>query len=155
MKNIGLIISFAFCFNIMFAQNQEQISSQTAIKNTNLSISQTQIIQLKESVLLVRLHTKKASIKALREIGKNYDADIVEKKQFAENIRIIKAFRHYYNFCDVYFFFSEYSNNIINKEFDKVIFINDSLIDDTAINPDLSSFFIAEFSNHPIQTCSG
>jgi hypothetical protein len=123
---------------------------QTKKKKTSFSkqlqaSTKEQIIQLKNGALLVRLKTRTNAITALRKIGKNVQADVVEKQQAEFNLNIIDAFKKNFNFCPTYFFYSDYSDNIKEKQFDKVTFLNDSLRPDPTIKFDAKGFLIAEF----------
>ena len=109
------------------------------------AIAREQITRLHDGALLVRLHTKNKSITALRNIGKTKEADEVEKKQAEYNLNIVSAFKLNFSFCPVYFFYSDYSTNIIEKQFDQVVFLNDSLRADPNINFDFKSFLTADF----------
>jgi hypothetical protein len=126
------------------------ISQDTKKKKPNFrkqlhASTKEQIYQLKNGALLVRLKTKTTAIAALRKIGGNAKADIVQQQQAAFNSDIIWAFRKNFNFCPVYFFYSDYSDTVKAKHFDKVIFLNDSLQPDPAIKFDGKSFLIADF----------
>lgn len=104
-----------------------------------------QINQLHDGALLVRLKTRKNTIAVLREIGKNKLADKIENQQANLNKKIIGAFRNNFNFSQTYFFFSDYSQDIIDKKFDNVKFLNDSLLPDTTIVFHHKTFLTAEF----------
>lgn len=108
-------------------------------------LAKEQIIQLKEGALLVRLQTKKNSINALRKIGKGELADEIEAQQRNYNLKIISAFKNNFDFCPTYFFFSDYSQNILERQFDKVMFLSDSLHTDTTIKFNKGHFLTAEF----------
>lgn len=58
---------------------------------------------------------------------------------------IISAFKANFNFCPTYFFFSGSSTNIRERQFDKVVFLNDSLLPDTTLKFNNTSFLTAEF----------
>lgn len=128
------------------------ISQETLTKKKKTSFrrqlkisTKVHINQLKEGALLVRLQTKKNGINALRKIGKNIQADELEKKQADYNLNIINAFKTNFNFCPTYFFLSDYSTNISGRQFNKVIFLNDSLLADTTIKFENKNFLTAEF----------
>ncbi len=108
-------------------------------------ITNDQINQLKDGALLVRLQSKKKSITALRKIGKDHLADKIETKQRNYNVKIVSAFKTNFNFCPTYFFFSDFSQNIRDRQFDKVIFLSDSLFADSTTKFNQSNFLIAEF----------
>lgn len=104
-----------------------------------------EINQLKDGALLVRLRTKRNSITALRKIGKDKLAEKIETKQRRYNLKIVAAFKINFNFCPTYFYFSDYSQNVSERKFDKVIFLSDSLLPDTTIKFNQSHFLTAEF----------
>jgi hypothetical protein len=126
------------------------ISQDTNKKKTNFrkqlqASAKEQIYQLKNGALLVRLKTRTNAIAALRKMGENAKADAVQQQQASFNSDIIMAFRKNFNFCPVYFFYSDYSDTIKAKQFDKVIFLNDSLHPDPAVKFKEKSFLIADF----------
>ena len=128
------------------------VSQETHVKKKKISFrkqlnasTKEQINQLKDGALLVRLKTKKLGITALRKLGKNEQADEIEKKQAEFNLNIISAFKTNFNFCPTYFFYSDYSTNVKENQFDKVIFLNDSLRPDTTIKFENKKFLVAEF----------
>lgn len=82
---------------------------------------------------------------ALRKMGKNKSADKLQSIQNDFNISIIIAFREYFNFCPVYFFFSDYSKYVKEKKFEKVVFLNNNLEPDSGIRFTGKSFLTAEF----------
>ncbi|MCX6258988.1 MAG: outer membrane beta-barrel protein [Bacteroidia bacterium] len=109
--------------------------------------SKSQIEALKNGLLLVRLKTFENKINALMEAGYTEDAAKVKTKQETENKKIVSAFRNYFNFCNVYFFFSNNTIEIKNRKFNNV-FLNDSLVIDKTMTIDTTkSIFIAEFGN--------
>lgn len=86
-----------------------------------------QIIDLKSGVLLVRLKTRSSAITLMREKGWNTKADQVQAEQDAINKTIIAAFKSDFTFCQVYFFKSEDSDKVREKEFDQVDFFDSEL----------------------------
>ena len=108
-------------------------------------LAREQINQLQNGSLLVRLMSKNESIKALRKAGNNRMANTIEKEQNYLNLAIIDAFRNNFDFCNVYFFYSEYSQNIRNKEFDKVVFLNNNLKPDKTIKYNNEYFLTGEY----------
>lgn len=109
--------------------------------------SQEQIEQLHSGALLVRLQTRKSSIEALRKIGKDELADKKQSEQNEHNKEIIKAFKEDFDFCPVYFFFSDFSDKVRNDEIDQVEFLNENLEHDPSIQMNENSFLTAEVSN--------
>jgi len=131
----------------IFAQVQEASAKKKHINYRRYfkTLSVQQIKDLKQGALLVRLHTKKTTIAALRKNGNAKQADKVEQKQIETNKSIITAFRKNFDFCPVFFFYSDYSPFIIDRQFDKVVFLNNDLQADPTILFDKQNFLIAEF----------
>ncbi len=131
---------------------------------SNFSISQTphkyieaknHIIRLHDSsILLVRLQTKESSLQAYRNAGRHKFADKKELEQKALNQHIINAFRKNFNFCEVYFFYSNESSKIIEQKYHETIFLNDSLQKTPSIKPSLEAYYyyIAEFKTISSET---
>lgn len=107
--------------------------------------SEKQIVELHDGVLLVRLSTKKNTIAAMKKAGKIKLANKTETKLKERNQLIINAFRNNFNYCPVYFFYSDYSKYVTNNHLENVIFLNDSLELDQTIKTTKQTFFIAEF----------
>ncbi|MBE9466688.1 MAG: hypothetical protein IMY72_00005 [Bacteroidetes bacterium] len=145
-KQIIIIVLIIFFIpSIGLSQNKRKKKKKiSSIEQTRIT-SIKQINNLHNGVLLVRLKTKKMSISALKEIGKNELAHKVEIKQSNLNKEIISAFRDNFDFCPVFFFYSDYSQNIRDKQFDKVVFLNDNLLSDNISTFDNRNFFTAEF----------
>jgi len=101
---------------------------------------------LKSSALLVRLKTKSKTIDALKERGMDERAAEIQAEQKEQNLEIIKAFKGEFNFCKVYFFYSDDSKYIMNKQWNQVSFLNENLEADTSIRFDEDIFYTAEFS---------
>ncbi|MCZ4407641.1 hypothetical protein O3Q51_02390 [Cryomorphaceae bacterium 1068] len=109
-------------------------------------VAMNQIRDLRRGALLVRLPTSQPLITALNERGATDKTQEVIRAVETENRAIVSAFKANYSFSEVYFFYSNYSEDIrngnfsslMNADFDNVSFVRgDSLPD----------FFIAEFAN--------
>ncbi|MBN2778482.1 MAG: hypothetical protein JXR36_12605 [Bacteroidales bacterium] len=99
------------------------------------------------SILLVRLHSREKSIQAYRNSGKDKFADKKELEQNAYNLAIVKAFRENFNFCEVYFYYSDKTSDNIDDRFMRLVFLNDSLQEDQSILPNFGMYYhyVAEF----------
>lgn len=75
------------------------------------------IQQLSEGVLLVRLKTKEKTIAKYQELGMKDRAKATRVKQEAENAEILTAFDKIYQFSSVYFFYSDESKKLREKDF--------------------------------------
>lgn len=133
---------------IAIAQSGEAGNEEKSISFRKHSkiLAKQQIIRLHEGALFIRLQTKKRSIEALRRTGKENRAGELQNHQLELNKEIIQAFRLNFDFCPVYFFFSDQSPMIKKGNFEQITFLNDSLLPDTAIKFDRNSFLTAEFS---------
>jgi hypothetical protein len=145
MNKIRLLLFFLILCNFGIAQENTQVKKKVSFKKQVNAAAKVQINQLKNGALLVRLKTKKPTIAALRKIGREKQAIAMEEKQAKFNVDIIKAFKLNFNFCPTYFFYSDYSIKVREKEFDKVVFLNDSLKPDSSIKFLNTSFLVAEF----------
>lgn len=109
------------------------------------AMARTQALQLKGGVLLVNLHTYTNTVTSLQKIGKNKEADKLQSDLTKMNQEIINVFETYFKYCQVYYFYSTYSDSILAYKYDHVVF-------DSAYNPvpaillDTTSIFIADFS---------
>lgn len=104
-----------------------------------------QIKDLKEGMLLVRLKTSEKKIAAFEKRGDFVKAEKVKNMQRLENLEIVDAFKNYYNYSKVYFFFANETERILEGQWNGV-FLNDSLLRDPSINPEKTSkWFIGEF----------
>lgn len=113
-----------------------------------------QIETLKDGVLLIRLQNQQNTINALKKVKRFKEAEKAEYRQKELNLEYVKAFRSHFNFCKVYFFYSNHSQKIIDKKYDDVIFLNDSLIEDPTIKISSENIFTGEFTNLEQDTTS-
>ena len=121
------------------------LSSLSAIAQSDSEKAREQLQEMKDGVLLVRLFTNDAKIATLRHQGEEREAQRASNFQHQENKDIILSFSQVFQFCPVYFFYSEDSEAIRSRDFDGHIF-------DAALQPvdgqELhgKSIFTAEFS---------
>lgn len=147
MKNYRKIACglFIFISSLLSAQSHTGSKKKKSFHKQLNEITTAQIIYLKNGALLVRLKNNDIALSALRKSGNNVQADKIEKKQVEINRNIIDAFHQQFNFCPVYFFYSNYSEAVKKKDFDNVVFLNDSLQPDPSIKFTKKSFLIAHF----------
>lgn len=142
------ILLFLFFISISASVVSQNIQPKAVSKKKQKqSIAKEHISQLKSGALLVRLQSKKNTISILRKSGNDQQADIIEKKQAEENLCIIQAFRQKFQFCPTYFFYNDFTNQIINNQIENIIFLNDSLKPDSTIKLNYKFLYIAEFGN--------
>ena len=110
MKKI-ILFTLLFSFTTFsFSKDQKQELKEKA---------QSQIVQMKQSIILVRLSDKAPVIKALEEKGMEQRAKAVKAKQDAINKEIMLSFSKF-DFCQVYFFYSNDSEFLKNRNFSMV-----------------------------------
>jgi len=104
------------------------------------------IVQLKSGALLVQLQSKQISIDAYNEKGYQSIAEEIAQEQKEGNIRIMRAFNESFHFCKVYFFLSDQVDEIKEKRWEEVNFINKNYKADPSIILKESFFMIAVYS---------
>lgn len=124
---------------------QENTEKKLTHRKQKEKLAEQYINKLHDGVLLVRLQTKKKSIEGLREMGKMDFADRIEIRQAGLNKEIIYAFQANFDFCPTYFFYSDDSKAVKEKDFDRVEFLNEKLKVDTTISFEGQNFLTAEF----------
>lgn len=145
------ILTFTLMFLSMmdvFAQNQKPNSSVYNQKNYEKALAVWQIENLHDGVIFVRLATKMRTIKALRSAGHDERADQVEKELELLNASIIQGFSTSFDFCNVYFFESPYSDYVRENNFDKVKFVDSLIVSDSKRESfENIHVFVAEFAS--------
>jgi hypothetical protein len=141
-KQILLLFILSFFYSVAQDNSKEL---KTWSNNDVSTLMKEQINRLKNGQLLVRLQSKQNAVEALLKAGQKAKAEKYKSEQGIYNMRIIKAFRQYYTFSPVYFFFSDYTDKIQSKNFDKVVFVDDSLHPDSTIKIKSDKFLTAEF----------
>ncbi|MCW3084381.1 MAG: hypothetical protein JWP12_1747 [Bacteroidetes bacterium] len=86
--------------------------SVSSFAQSTRETAQSQIVELKTGVLLVRLKTSENYINTLLRQGDKKGAEEARLQQEKENKEIVAAFRDNFTFCKVYFFYSRYSDKI-------------------------------------------
>jgi len=103
-----------------------------------------QLNNLKNGVLLVRLPTNEAKIAKLKKIGKEEESkkESFYMKRF--HVDILKSFENAFDFCPVYFYYSDASEAIKEDNLDGNLF--DSKLQNIAnLKPSLDHRYYAEF----------
>ncbi|MFT7086485.1 MAG: hypothetical protein ACJAV5_002213 [Vicingaceae bacterium] len=103
------------------------------------------IVLLKEGALLVRLKTSENTIVALRKAGREKQALKDEKWQLTQNQKRVKAFKTYFDFAPVYFFYSDKSDKVRKGDFEG-IFLNEKLELDSTIVLSKQNIYTAEYT---------
>lgn len=119
-------------------------SSYNDFSNLRVQVAKAQINKLKNGgALLVRLKTNSNTISRLKAAGNIDLATQVERETYLTNKIIIGSYLQEFNFCPVYFFYSNYSDSVKNKK------LNGILVDtNLQVNPSIvckaDFFLIAE-----------
>jgi hypothetical protein len=119
-------------------------SSYNDYSNLRVQVAKAQINKLKNGgALLVRLKTNANTISRLKAAGNVDLATQVERETYLTNKIIIGSYLQEFNFCPVYFFYSNYSDSVKNKK------LNGILVDtNLQVNPSIvckaDFFLIAE-----------
>lgn len=136
MKVVGLVLLVFFSYS-GYSQLGEEY------ENRRIRSAQ-QIKAFKKGVLMVRLRNRDAEVAYLKKYGRLNEAKKVEEKRASLNKSLIKAFRANFNFCPVYFFFSEDSKQVRLGQFDSVGFVDTSLRVVDTIRPNPTYYLTAE-----------
>lgn len=99
-----------------------------------VQIARKHIHQLKNGVALVRLHTQENKIKHYLKYGNRRAAMNAQQEQSEKNKRVFEAFNAFFDFTEVYFFYSHHSNQVKNREFDAGYFLNSNMEEDPTVN---------------------
>lgn len=115
------------------------------VKNDSSKITAIrEIREMKNGALFVRLQSGKKTAEALINAGRKNEAEIIIEGKIIENKEIIKAFRNKFNFCPVYFFYADKTDQLLMHEFSTVL-LNDSLEPDTTNIIFNGPMYIGEF----------
>lgn len=142
MKNllfIGMLLSSLIGFGQRAKVNKNLEANRNAKEKAKKEIS-----ELKDGVLLVRLHGRTKEINYYLKYNNAKAAEKVSKKANKRNQMIVNAFRQNFDFCPVYFFEDTFSMQLLNGQLDKIVFYSDSLTPDSSIKVNSSKYFIAE-----------
>ena len=94
--------------------------------------AKSQINELKNGALLVRLSNGQAKVNALMKLGDDDRAEKYKMRLREENLELVRSFRSAYDFSKVYFYYSDQSSKVKNANY-QGIFLNDSLEYDSTI----------------------
>lgn len=123
--------------------------------NRDDELAANYIRQLKDGVVLVRLKTSNLQVAKLIELGKVEEAKEKVILQQEKNLKIVKSFSKYFNFCKVYFFYSN-NSELVKQKKTEGIFLDLNLNVDSSIKlnevnvfiVDIGDLFFDAFSSH-------
>ncbi len=108
--------------------------------------SRQQIKEMKEGVMLVRLKTSEKVIEGLKDAGLFDKAKEVRQEQKEENQEIAAAYHKSFDFCPVYFFYSDCSGKVREGNFEDCLM--DHNLEKMKSVPEIGdNYFISEFSH--------
>lgn len=141
MKKYFLLLVFITSSLSSIAQNVPPSNFQLRL------VANESIDKLRRGALLVRLKSNQRKIDALKKYGYEEQAKAVMLEQENKNKEIIHSFKNEFYFCETYFFYSEHSKSVKDKDFSTPIFLNENLEIDSTIEFSSNEFLIAEFGN--------
>jgi hypothetical protein len=119
-------------------------SSYNDYNDLRYKVAKAQINKLKkEGALLVRLKTNSNTINRLRAAGNIDLATQVERETQLTNKAIIRAYNKKFEFCPVYFFYSDCSDSVKHKNL-AGIFVDSTLSVNSSIVCNATFYLIAE-----------
>lgn len=110
--------------------------------------ARAQLKAMRNGVLLVRLPTRDLAQQALAERNRTEELAKLRQKLYEENKETLLAFRHAFDFCPVYFFYSSHSDSIRQGKLEGVVF-NSELEYVEASTFEGKPIFTGEFSQTP------
>ena len=139
MKTTGAFFLFLFIAALGIAQTPRD----NAVANIEM---------LKDGALLVRLKTSENYMNVLLRRGDKAGAEKVRQQQLAENEAIVKAFHDNFSFCKVYFFYSNFSDDIRNGTMKGHLYNTGFQPDDSFSG---SNYLVGEFGNTQLTNIEG
>lgn len=154
MLNNKIASAFIFICLSVFGFSQEELETPNAkdykepkqfekFNKRSAIVSAWQINQLKEGAIIVRLKTNKRLIDELLRQGNKELALEKQLEQYAINKNIFFAYKDNFNFCKVYFMYSNSSDSLLNGSREN-IFLDSNLTIDPAIHMNEKFYMIAE-----------
>ena len=104
------------------------------LDSSAVQIARKHLRQLKSGVVLVRLHTQENKIKHYLKYGNRRAAMKAQQEQSEKNKRVFEAFNAFFDFTEVYFFYSHHSTQVKNREFDAGYFLNGEMEEDPTVS---------------------
>jgi hypothetical protein len=104
----------------------------------------TNIETLKNGALLVRLQTGEKKIAALKKAGLEEKAEEAASYQKQQNEFITQAFVKHFDYCPVYFFYADKSEEIKNGNFEYLMDADLNKLSNSKVNE--SNWFLAEYA---------
>lgn len=110
-------------------------------------VAKAQIVSLKKGALLVRLKTNNNTINKLKQAGNSDLATQIERETFLKNKIIMYSYLLEFDFCPVYFFYSDYSDSVKHKNI-RGVFLDTNLIVNPNIVCNADFYLVADNRTH-------
>jgi hypothetical protein len=154
VRLLSKVLAFVFLFaGVSVAQNTTNSTFNTAdykdpeqfekFRKRKDRVAAWQINQLKEGALVVRLRTQQTLIDELIKKGDTKMALEKRAEQYAINKNTVYAFKDYFNFCKVYFIYSNFSDSLLNGA-RAGFFLDSNMNIDPTIRMDEKFYLLAE-----------
>ncbi len=106
----------------------QTVDTDTLKRRPRKELAFERIMKLKEDgAIFVRLKTRNMTAEALEKVGKEAEAGKVRFKQAQENKILALSFASTFDFCPVYFFYSDDSDHFRSGAFDQIQYVNENL----------------------------
>ncbi|NQY10472.1 MAG: hypothetical protein HRT71_13295 [Flavobacteriales bacterium] len=133
-------------------EGKEEPEEKEVITNPKVNAARN-LIKLKEGTLAIRLFTKQPLIDVYLKRGDTTSANIIITQQLKINLRVMKAFKTYYNFSNVLFFYSTDTEYIVRGYFDQAVFLNEKLEKDGSLKPE-GQLFLGQIGDSKVKGIS-
>ncbi len=161
-KNLSAEVSYEYPFGnshlkafpnikmgVVITFDKELFKKQSKENNKEKSVKL--IHDLKNTALLVSLPSYKYRINKCLEAGNTEMVKRLEEERYRKNIELMTAFKTYFDFCPVYFFYNHDAHKIKNRDFEN-IFLNESLENDPNIKFNKSEFLVGRLGYSNLDT---
>jgi hypothetical protein len=113
--------------------------------SASVAHAQNHISNLKKGIVLVRLHTQENKIKHFLKYDNRKAAMNVQREQTEKNKQLFLAFNSFFDFTDVYFFYSHHSDKVKERNFNAGYFLNDRMEEDPTVKlKDTSNVYVID-----------
>lgn len=147
--SVIVIAAGLLCAQQLLAQTSEEYSSK--YNKWKRQYAEDCIRNLKTGALVVRLNTKSTAIGLYRNNDQDYIADRIDQKQLEENRELVKAFLSEFDFCKVYFIYTDDLDSLYAGK-KKGLFLSDRLKIDTSIVLQESFYMVAGYGHVAAET---
>ncbi len=109
------------------------------------------IQRFKKTALLVSLPSYEYRINKYSEAGNTEMVKRLKEERHRKNLELMTAFKTYFDFCPVYFFYNHDTHKVKSRDFEN-IFLNESLKTNSSIKFDESEFLVGRLGYAHLDT---